>query len=180
MELVDNARLTNTSLTCNQDHLTLTLACHLPAVPQRPHLIVTPDKPCQSTRRRALEPRAQRSQANNLVKLYCFAYALDLGWTQRPEVEIAFTQLPCRFSNCDRAGRCQCLHPRASPTGCPTGTYSLRPSAVWIERTTTSPVCAPIRASMAVCPDSRCFAAKRCRSSCIRSAAWSARCGSSS
>src|SRR5262249_708367 len=117
MELVDNARLTNTSFTCNQDHLTLTLACHLPAVPQRPHLIVTPDKPCQPTRRRALEPGAQRSQANNLVKLYCLAYALDLGWTQRPEVEIAFAQLPCRFSNCDRAGRCQCLHPRRESNG---------------------------------------------------------------
>src|SRR5208337_2676047 len=59
----------------------------------------------------------------------------------------------------------------------PIGVYSVCPSPVAIERTTTSPVFTPTRASSDRLPASRNREEYFFSSSCIRSAAYSARCG---
>jgi hypothetical protein len=63
---------------------------------------------------------------------------------------------------------------------CPTGAYSVCASPVLIERVTTSPVVAPMRASKGFPPSATTLFEYRFSSRCMRSAACSARCGWSS
>ena len=69
MKLVHDARFTDPGFAHNQHDLAFALARPLPAVPQRPHLILAPDEPSQSSRRRALEPGARRPKANDFIKV---------------------------------------------------------------------------------------------------------------
>src|SRR5712692_2125900 len=79
----------------------------------------------------------------------------------------------------DPVGATACIR-EARLVVCPIGVYSTWPTPVVIERTTTSPVFAPTRASIGIPPSATTFVEYRRISSCMRSAAYNARCGWSS
>jgi hypothetical protein len=79
---------------------------------ERIHLALTPDELGQSTRSRALKPRAQWSEPRYLEDVDRLANALDRGRAQRLEGEISLAEPLRRLCCGDRSDRRQHPHPR--------------------------------------------------------------------
>ena len=110
MELVYDARFADPGFAHNQHHLAFASR----ATSQRFQSV----RVSSSRRMNLVSPRAaerwsrlRSGPRGHFIDVDCFAYALDLGGTQRPEVEVALALLSCRLSYCDRAGRRERLHP---------------------------------------------------------------------
>src|SRR6266851_3619102 len=119
----------------------------------RLHLALPPDE-LGPAADRALQPRAQGSQAGDFVNVDRLADAFDFGWTKTVEDEVALAELPDLFSCCEPIGASTCIR-AARLAVCPIGVYSVCASPVWIKRTTTSPVFTPTRACSGNLPSCR-------------------------
>ena len=113
---------------------------------------------------------AQRTESGDLVHIYWLTDAFDLGRPERLESKVALAQLSDLFGGCNRAARGQRLQPGGETDGMANGSILGVPLTSCEERTTTSPVFTPTRASIGGLPSSRSLAAWRRISSCMRKA----------
>ena len=154
LELVYQARLARARLTNCRNDLPVSSTGLLQRTGHRRHLAFAPDEPRQPAPRRELEVRPERPGAHHLVHLDRGVESLYCRRPQRSELEVALAQSLRRLARRDRTGGAAVCIRAARLVTCPTGVYSVWPP-VSIDRTTTSPVFTPTRASTGIFPSAR-------------------------
>ena len=118
-ELEEQSRLADARLRHRGNDLPVPRLGLIGGMLERLHLALAPDELGQPAAGRTLQPRAQRSEPGHLINVDRLADAFDSGRTQRFELEVAFDEFARLFSDRDRTGRRQRLHPRGEIGGVP-------------------------------------------------------------
>ena len=141
------------------------------AVPHLLKLALAPDELGQPAPRRELEMVRSGPSPSHFVNVDRLADAFDLGRSQATQLEIAFAQLARVFADRDRADRRERLQPRGKIGGVADRRVLGLARRSATERTTTSPVLTPTRASSRQACPRRYVALCALSSSCISRAA---------
>jgi hypothetical protein len=111
-ELVEKPRLAHPGLADHRDDLAPARAGLLLSLAQLLDFGVASDEACEPARRRSLEPGPHRSGSRDFVHVDRPAKALDVDWSQGPDLDVALGQAQAISRHQNRAWRRELLYPR--------------------------------------------------------------------